>query len=423
MSLNKRRDIKYLLDIAYQAAGNSAAQIIAIAGTPLLTRLYSPEAFAMQSIFVQVVIFISAFIMFRFEYFVPLLKDFGEVNALFKWGVRIGFINTFVLTFLILLVAYAGAKEVLGLNEIWYFYFAPITAFFVTLASFYQFEAQRIEKFKISALAEIASKLSYIFSGVLFSFYTVVSGLVLTTFFSALGKVVFLRRCGIRFLHPEESIVKDKHKEIIFSFKRRSMGMVFSNCLVSASGLVPLFFIGSRYGAATLGQFSLVMATIFLPSALIGSAIGSVFYQRAAKFWHERDFKGLQRVWIYTFTNLSLFSLPIYFLVYLISTWAYPFVFGEQWAQAGVFAKVLTVSAFFSFLAGPLDRISVIVGVGFYLPLIHGARFVLVLLLCFISDHFLWSVNVYLFYFSGLMAALYIFDILAGRFFLRGSEI
>jgi len=30
----------------------------------------------------------------------------------------------------------------------------------------------------------------------------------------------------------------------------------------------------------------------------------------------------------------------------------YPLVFGQQWQQAGEFAKILTLSAFFSFISG-----------------------------------------------------------------------
>lgn len=415
--MNRRKNVRYLVDIAYQAAGNSAAQVVAIAGIPVLTRLYSPEAFAAQSIFVQIVIFFSAFIMFRFEYFVPLLKSSSETTALYKWGFITGCFTTISLTFFIFLADLFKVGSSVGVNDVWYLYFAPATAFIATIATFHQFEIQRAEKFKVSALAEFFSKLVYVFSGFLLSFFTVVVGLLLTTFFSALAKGALLKIYEGR-NKSEKPLSKRECKEIIISFKKRSIGMVFSNCLVSLASLIPLFFIGSKYGAASLGQFSLVMATIFLPSALIGSAIGSVFYQRAAKLWHERSFKELQNLWFYTVKNLFFVSVPIYFVCYLFSEWAYPFIFGGQWVQAGTFAKVLTGAAFFSFLAGPLDRVSIIAGVGIYLPIIHGLRLLMLVALCFIAEYFIWSVEVYLISFSCVMVVLYALDILFGRLFL-----
>ncbi|MCJ8168338.1 lipopolysaccharide biosynthesis protein [Atopomonas sediminilitoris] len=415
-------NVKYLLDIAKQAFGNSVAQLIAVAGIPILARLYSPETFAIQSVFLQVVIFFTALVTFRYEYFIPLLRSKDESVLLVRWIVRIGLLMVCFLTALVFLFDQLDFNFLLAGDSAWYFYLAPITAYMVSIATLFQFEAQRAGIFNASAISEVISKISYVLSGIALSIVTVGLGLILTTLFSALSKLVYLREHGVSFSLIKLRSTSTSERGLISKFKSRSLGMVLSNSLLVAASLVPLSFIGSNYGANALGQFSLVMATVFLPSALVGSAIGSVFYQRAAILWHEKTYLDLHTLWLYTVRNLFLIAVPIYGLIYLLSAWAYPFVFGEQWSQAGHFAKVLTIAAFFSFLAGPLDRVSLIVGISVYLPILHFARLAILLAACFITARADGNVEFFLVLYSSAMAFIYIVDILIGRFFLSLSK-
>src|SRR5690606_4627856 len=100
------------------------------------------------------------------------------------------------------------------------------------------------------------------------------------------------------------------NKELIKKYKGRAKGMVISNTILTFSGLLPILFISKQYGATSLGQFSLVMATIFLPSGLVGAAVGNVFYQRSANLWNTGSYIELKNLWQDTLIKLIFFAIP-----------------------------------------------------------------------------------------------------------------
>ncbi len=406
----------YWKDVVFQTSGNTVAQAIGILGMPILTRVYTPEAFALQASFLQIVMFLTAFISFRMEYFIPLVSTQAESNLLGKWVFLIGFYMTLLSTIAIHLLHTVGVFQYfnVSLNNI--FYLAPLTAYVICISLLFQHEAQRQGAFKKTAMAEVVAKSSYVSIGALWSIFTVSSGLVLSTMFGAMGKIFSLRRYIVEFLSGIKSC--NTKENVISIYKGRSKGMVLSNTILTISGLMPILFVGRCYGVDVLGQFSLVMATIFLPSGLIGAAVGNVFYQRAAIFWDNRNFCGLKDLWKDTVFKLFIVGVPIYLFIYLVSPWAYVVFFGDQWIQAGKIAEVMSLAAFFSFLAGPLDRMSLVLGVGYYLPLIHFLRLLVTFLIILGSYLHSFSIADFILFFSIGMCFLYIIDIFFCRFLL-----
>jgi len=391
------------------ASGNGLAQIVGIAGIPILTRLYSPEVFALQSIFVQVVAFLAALVMLRFEYLVPLLRTKYEFLALAKWAWKIGPLMVLVFSLLIFIVDMYGISGYLKLDSIFFLYFAPITAFFISLSLMYQFEAQRLNDFGGSAKSEVVSKIFYVASGVVFFAVMPVLGLLLTTLFGAIGRILSLKSYFLDLIRHGKT--SGKIDNLLIDYRTRSIGLVVSNTILTASSLLPLIFISSQYGSNVAGQFALVLATVFLPSGLLGAAIGNVFYQRAAALWNDGELKLLKSLWRETLVKLVIIALPVYGIIYFMAELIYPLVFGQQWQQAGEFAKILTLSAFFSFISGPLDRLSLVLGFGRYLPFIHLLRLVLISLVVYFISNGNYGEYVFVICFSWAMSALYITDV------------
>lgn len=411
----KKQRIAYWKDILFQASGNSIAQFIGILGLPVLTRLYAPESFADQAVFVQLTALLVAFVTFRYEYFVPLLKSKEESLVLSHWVIKIGLLMSLFATFIIVVVDWSDCLVSTGLKIGYYYYLAPITAYLISLSFLYQHEAQRVRDYKQSALAEVMSKLAYIISGFIGSFFNSGVGLILTSAFGALGKISALHRY---IYSPSHDIKKKINLDLIKKYRSRAIGMILANTMLTFSGLIPLYLISSMYGAATLGQFSLVMATIFLPSGLIGSAVGNVFYQRAGVFYNERAFDNLNKLWSETIIRLMFFALPVYIFAFCVSPWAYPFVFGDAWGGAGKYAQIMSVAAFFSFIAGPVDRLSLVLGLAYYLPIIHMIRLTLTIALAILTINYGYSAVNYIFGYSMLMMAVYTLDIAICRYML-----
>lgn len=410
----KRSLSDYWRDIVHQASGNSAAQAIGLLGIPVLSRIYSPEDFAVQNIFLQISMFFAGIMTWRYEFFFQLLAGARQSQLLFLWIVKLGVISGVALTLILYffgrdLSLFFGAPALSP-----YLVFAPITAFLISLGLALQHNVQRSGRFKISAASEVAGKFSYVLVGVLLAPLGAV-GLIFTNLFSALGKIFFLWRelfsLLVGYSHREDI---EAHPKV--AHFRGASSMVSSHVFLTVGSTLPILFISYRYGIETLGQFSMVMSTIFLPSGLIGLAIGQVFYQRAAQYF--RDSNDIKSLWISTVLRLVAFGVPIYMVAVICSDFIYPLVLGKQWEVAGHYAQVFSVAAFFAFISTPLDRITLILRINTYLPIMHFFRMLAAVAVVAVAQIYKLEFSSYLILLTFQMSLLYSLDMVFGYFFL-----
>lgn len=370
-----RRFSSYWRDVAWQFSGTSLAQIVGIAGLPVLTRLYTPKDFAVQSLFLQVVTYATALVTWRYEYFVQLPKSDEDVHALNRLVLKLGCFTVVVSTPLLWIFRDAIAAQLGNSDVAPWLILAPVTAVLFSWAVAIQNNAQRRGDFKTSGLSELVGKLAYVSTGIVGALtHLGVAGLVITSAASAVGKAMFgivRRPAG---WGGSSQVKVDAVRRVGSHYGRLATSTVLAHVLSTSAIALPQVAIARLYGADMLGQFALVIATIFLPTGLLGVAIGHVYYQRAARTWAEgAPFFSL---WREMALKLLMIGVPVYALVALLSKVAYPFVFGDQWDVAGEFATWMAAAALVSFISTPMDRTCLIVGAGTYLILWSLCRLV-----------------------------------------------
>ena len=361
-----RRLSSYWRDVAWLSSGAGLAHLVGIVGIPALTRLYAPEDFAVQSLFLQVVTFATAIVTWRYEYFVQLPKLDEDASALNGLVLALGAVAVLILTPLFWIFRSGLARQFGNQDLAPWLFLAPTTAVLVSWAIAAQNNSQRFGDFRTSGLSELAGKLSYVSTGITGAWMHLgVVGLVLTTAVSAIGKsaYVLLLRAGRGQWGLRTSI--EPIQRVRRRYGRLATSTVFAHLLSTSAIATPQIAMAHLYGADTLGQFALVLATIYLPSGLLGAAIGQVYYQRAAQQWAEGS--SFFALWRSTARKLVVVGVPVYGAVALLSGLAYPFIFGDQWHRAGEFAATMAVAACGSFLSSPMDRTCLVVGAGSYL--------------------------------------------------------
>lgn len=412
---------KYVRDIFWQGSGNVIAQAVGILTIPILTRLYSPTDFGTLNLFAQVVAAMTIFLTWRYEYLLLLPKDEQHVAAIFRFLIIVGVIGTILLTALGYI--YNGyVADLLGNRElaIW-LYFAPLTALLTSVSVALQQRIQRLQDYRNSGMSDIIGKIGYAFSGLLGSLLLPnIVGLMLATATGMLGKGLWiLRTLQRRRVLPEHS-GSISFLTVIHKYKQLSGSMMLSHVMLVITGSLPALFIMKMYGSETLGQFSLVLATLYLPSGLVGNAIGQVYYERAAKRYANNE--SFDDLWRSTAKYLLIIGIPLYAAIAIVSRVAYPFVFGEEWAAAGYYATLLAVSAFFSFATSPLDKACLVVNAWRYIPIWHTARALttaLVVWLAFIKQ---WDFETFLVTLIVQMNIMYLIDYYAEwRFSVNGG--
>jgi len=366
-TLDKR---KYSRDISWQTAGNFGAQILGIAAMPLLTRAYSPQDFATFNLFSQIVAALSIILTLRLEYFVMLPKHFDEAINMTSWlGLR-GLLFAIPCS-LLLWIGDESIAKLLGDPGIanW-LPLAVLTAWLTSMAVATQQLVQRYGGFNKTAIAEVLNRGGYVSTALAGSMLTPnLVGLISATAAGLIVKIAWLTHSS-RHLGQRLSFKSGAH--ISFSFRKTASALSLANIISTTSGIIPLIFIGHQYGKDSMGNYGLVITTLYLPSALLAQAIGNVYYQRASVAFTTRE--AITPLFMYTLRRLAAIALPLYILIAALAPWFYPFIFGEKWESAGNIAQTLSISACASFISTPLERTCLIVGIWWYPPMWHLLR-------------------------------------------------
>ena len=360
----------YLRDVLLQASGNSAAQVLGIAAMPLLTRLYAPSDFAALNLFTQLVAGLAILMTLRFEYLVMLPAEQSESDSVLRRTIWMGAVHVLWLTPLLWILPGRWAWLLSqGAIADW-LWLAPISAFAVSLAVGFQQAVQRRGDFRASAMSEFVGRSAYVACAMAGSLaLPSIVGLMASTLVNGGAKLVWLISAGSEFARMW---LQPNRAPIAKSIRRMAVSTSVSNLISLLSGMAPMIFIADRYGANALGQYGLVVSTLYLPSVLLGQAIGQVYYQRACRL--NGDGVPFTDLVITTSLNLAKVGVPLYALIALLAPLFYPIVFGAEWDSAGELARWLCIAAAAGFLSTPLDRTSLIVGAWWYLSVWHTVR-------------------------------------------------
>lgn len=361
---------QYLRDIAWQASGNIGAQVVGIAAMPVLTRLYDPSDFAALNLFSQAVAGLAILLTFRFEYLVMLPAEQRESDSLLRLIFCLGGVQVLWMTplFIILPSQWAWLRAQGSFAD--WLWLAPLSAWSGALAVGLQQSVQRKGAFRASAVSDFAGRIAYVACAMLGATSVPnLVGLMLSNIANAGAKLAWLMRFERGVVR---SVMQTRGVPIANSLRRLAGSTSVSNLISLFSGIAPIVFIADRYGSNALGQYGLVVSTLYLPSTLLGQAIGQVYYQRASGLRCEDP--AFTALFVKTSLYLAKISVPVYALIAIVAPFAYPLVFGADWGSAGEMARWLCIAAATSFLSSPLDRTSLIVGAWWYLSAWHAMR-------------------------------------------------
>ena len=336
-------------------SGSVSAQIISLATAPLIARLFAPAAFGTAGIFVSLIGVFSAVVGMRYELSIVLPKKDDE--AINTGAVSLCFILLTTLIIAILVVV-AGdpllrllkAPELHG-----YLWLAPIAVFLNGIFAALGYWNTRKKHFGRQTIAQIVAAVFFAVAqlGAGFSGYatggTIIASTVLSIFVSTivLG-VPTWRDCGTL-------IIREVRVRRMFeAFKRYSGFPKYNSASAALNNLgwqLPTLFLSAFFSPSVVGQFAVGNKVLRVPVSLVGANIATVFFQHASEAHHRGD---LRESVDYTFKYLiKIFAFPS-LLLCLIGEDLFAVIFGNRWAEAGIYTQILSLYVLFWFLAVPL---------------------------------------------------------------------
>lgn len=345
----------FLRNAALLAGGTAGSQLIALGTLPVVTRLYEPSEFGFLAIFVSVLGILSVVGNLRYELAIPIPERDGEAYSLLRLCRIVAALISFGLAVIVFWVGESVAIK-LGVPELAdYLWLLPLALLLASLFQGQTFWAIRKQKYRTVGAAKIIQALTvallqiagYSLGAVALVLARVVGqGAGVVTLFMAVEK----RDED----HDDAPLTSGSVKEVASRYREFPILSSWTGLSsAAAANLAPLLIVWV-FGAGPAGLFSLAHRVLSQPMALIGKAVGDVFYRDASDAYRAGSLgAAVQDV----YENLAVYASPFAGLLIFISPALFPLVFGDKWASAGAVASLMVPWLLMQFIVTPSTRV------------------------------------------------------------------
>ena len=346
-------------DVLKLVGGTVMAQVITILTAPILSRLYAPEAYGTLAIFVSIVSIISVIVCMRYEVAIMLPgKDEDAVNLL-----ALSFMIAFVVSGLSAILILIGHQSIVNLLKapclLPYLWLVPVALLVQGVFQALNYWNSRLKRFEALSIARVSASVTT--SAVPLALGAIgraSTGALVGSWMA--GTTVFTTILGGQLWRDTQRQFRDHVRlhRIAESLKRyRKFPLVdsWATFINNISWQLPALMLSAFFTQTVVGYYSLANRVIMLPLTLVGSSIGQVFFQRASEARGNSD--DLSKIVQVVFRQLVALGLFPSILLTIAGKELFAVVFGSNWAEAGVYAQILSPWVFVLAISSPLSTL------------------------------------------------------------------
>ncbi|MHB1295972.1 MAG: lipopolysaccharide biosynthesis protein [Anaerolineae bacterium] len=353
-----RRQTSFGSDVLKLVSGTTIAQALGVLLTPILTRLYAPEAFGTLALFTSVTSIIGVVACLRYEFAIMLPESDEEAANL----LALSLLAAVAITALCVPIITLGRPLLLRLlnaPELGpYLWLVPPMVFCAGAFSALNYWNSRTKKFgRLSVVRVVSSASTYgakLGAG-LAGYATAGTFIGATLLGLALSTGMLARRIwrddGRLF---RQSVTQQMMRAGALRYRRFALIDVWSGLLNTVSWQLPALTLNWFFSSTVVGYYSLGLRVLQLPMSFIGGAIAQVFFQRAAQANVEGRLGDLVGNTLRTLSGIGFY--PVLTLA-ITGQSIFRVVFGPDWAEAGVYTQILAPWVLLWFISSPLSTV------------------------------------------------------------------
>jgi len=342
--------------------GTTIAQIIPIAISPVLTRLYTPNEYGLLAVFISIATLFGIIATARYEMAIVLPEsDSTAINI-----AALSCIITIFMSFISFLAVFFGNKI---LSDFFkspdiskWLILVPISVFFTGAYQIINYWTIRTKQFKNLSISKISQTVTGTGANIGFGFlnlgtFGLIAGGILGQIVSTI--VLFfqsLKSLSSNFKFVSFNEIKNQAK-IHSDFPRVNSIQAFLDVFRDS---LTIFLISYLFNSHILGLYSFTLRILKAPSGLIGSSVAQVFFQKAAQISNSGE--SLDKITKKIIVRLALIALPLFLILAFFAPLLFEFIFGAKWKEAGIYTQILSPWLFFIFISSPISQIPVILG-------------------------------------------------------------
>src|SRR5215471_4485077 len=348
----------FLGDVLKLAWGTGSAQVLAVLAALFTARLFTPSAFGVAALFASITSLAIIISTLRYELAIMLPKhDKESVNAV---GVSVLFV-VLISTAIGGLVWASGdlLPRLLKAPDLHrYLWLLPVNVFFGGLFSILNHWNSRRKCFTrlmvvqiVNAACTAGAQVAFGLAGRNTGGYLIAAAILGLATSTSMMALLTWRDNGRLFVDNV------RWNRVVAALKRYRRFPKYSTAkalLDVVAWQMPVWFLSSGFSTAVVGRYALGAKLMHMPMNLIGNNVAIVIFQRAARAKHEGR---LEQAVESSFRCLAVLSLFPCLLVALTGKDLFVVAFGRTWAEAGVYAQILSVWICVWFVSSPLGKL------------------------------------------------------------------
>lgn len=346
---------EFLRDVLKLSFGTLGGRLIALAALPLVTRLYSPDDFALLAVYLAIVSTVAVAACLRLEIAIPLADDDDDAANLLALALTgLGTVSGLALLLALLmpdrLAGWLGKPAIAP-----YLWLVPLGVAFAGTYSAFQFWTTRARRFGSIARTRVGQAAAGVIVMLSLGWAGVAPlGLLLGNMLN-IGSGGF--GLGLQALRRDRRKLRAvSPRRMTETLRRYRRYPVYSTpeALFNIAGVqVPILLIAAHAGAEA-GFLLLAMQVMAAPMTLLGSSISQVYMSRAPEEMRQGR---LAPFTLSIMRRLMIVGVGPLVLAGALAPTLFPLIFGADWARAGVIVAWLVPWMALQFIASPVSMV------------------------------------------------------------------
>jgi len=268
------------------AGGTAIAQILNIATSPIISRLFSPDDFGVLSVYTSILSIVAVFATLRYEFAIPIAED--DKSAINVVALTLGSVGLISLVSLAVFSFFGdGIANLLNAQQLKpYFWLVSVGILATGVYTAFRYWAFRKKNFKTITKTTVNQSVAHQAINLLWGFF--IGGPIGLIVGTIVGRSAGIWTLSKDIRKDQTGLLKSiSLRETIKLAKRYVKFPFYSSwaAILNSLGIqLPVLLLSSMYGTEVTGSFGFGNRIVALPMSFIGVAVGEAFSAKPRRF-------------------------------------------------------------------------------------------------------------------------------------------
>jgi O-antigen/teichoic acid export membrane protein len=354
----RTRQSRFAGNMAVLVGGSAVSALIGLAGTPFLSRLYSPAEYGMFGVFVAALSIFSVIATMRYDRAIPAASDDRDAAL-----VLIVAIGTMLLTSALCCVLVLSGALGLLMPATRDYAFVLAWSLPLGMAAMGTYDALsfwmvRRRDFPTLSFTKVTQGASTVGSQIGMGWFGFgATGLIGG---QILGSTVGIARLARRIRRLDRSAFTEVSPSGLLGTAKRYRRFPLLSApavlLDAFTGALPTLVLAHRFGPAAAGVYTIVSRVLLAPVALITINISHIYFSELAEL-HRAGSNGMLPLFYRRLRHIAILGVVMVGSMTLVVPIVLPTVLGSQWGAASTYFLILSPMTFAGLVSAPFSGV------------------------------------------------------------------